>query len=83
MDYDDIKRQIRGNFLVRNFSFCSVYVKVKLFKSFCSNMYCCHLRSHLKKFITAKLEWHTIIVIVYFLAYLGIVMLVICLFQIP
>ena len=53
MDDDDIKRQvralyIRGSFLARNFSFCSVDVKVKLFKSFCSNMYCCHLWSHFK-----------------------------------
>ena len=39
---------IRGNFQARNFSFCSVDVKVKLFRYFCSNMYCCHLWSHFK-----------------------------------
>ena len=45
---NDITRQmrcfyIRGNFLARSFAHCSDAVKVKLFKAFCTNMYCCHL----------------------------------------
>ena len=44
----DIKRQIRyiyakGNILARKFSNCSEDVKKRLFRSYCSNMYCCHL----------------------------------------
>ena len=45
---NDITRQmrcfyIRGNFLARYLAHCSDAVKVKLFKAFCTNMYCCHL----------------------------------------
>ena len=50
-DGDDIKRQIRalyirGNFLARNFSFCSVDVKVKLLSLFvliCTVVICGHI----------------------------------------
>ena len=53
-DDNDIMRQmrslyIRGNFLSRNFMYCSDHVKSKLFLSFCSNMYCSHLWSSFKK----------------------------------
>ena len=53
MDDDDIKRQmrslyIRGNFLFRKFAYCSSHVKVRLFQSFCTNLYCCHLWSNFK-----------------------------------
>ena len=71
VDDDDIKRQvralyIRGNFLARNFSFCSVDVKVKLsFVLICTVVICGHIS---KTVHTTKLEWHTIIVFVYFLA---------------
>ena len=33
----------RCNSLIRNFSSCSLNVKVKLFKTFCCIMYCCHI----------------------------------------
>ena len=53
-DDNDIMRQmrslyIRGNFLSRNFMYCSDHVKSKLCWSFCSNMYCSHLWSSFKK----------------------------------
>ena len=53
MDDDDISRQvrllyIRANFLFRKFAYCSGEVKIKLFKSFCTNLYCCHLWSNFK-----------------------------------
>ena len=47
-DNRDIERQIRaiytrGNMLVRHFYQCSNDVKMQLFKSYCSNLYLCHL----------------------------------------
>ena len=53
-DDDDLIRQMRslymrGNYLARNFRYCSEIVKVKLFKSFCSNLYSSHLWSYFKK----------------------------------
>ena len=44
----DVSRQIRkfyaqANMLLRNFRYCSNEVKCSLFKSFCTNMYCCPL----------------------------------------
>ena len=41
----DIKRQMRyiygkGNMLIRKFKNCSIDIKVKLFKCYCSNLYC-------------------------------------------
>ncbi len=53
MNDDDLARQmrslyIRGNFLARNFRHCSDEVKVKLFKSFSSNMYSSYLWSSFK-----------------------------------
>ena len=61
MDDEDISRQmrslyIRGNLLSRNFGFCSDTVKVQLFKTFCSNMYCSHLWSSFKKCTLNKLR---------------------------
>ena len=47
---------IRGNLLSRNFGFCSDTVKVQLFKTFCSNMYCSHLWSSFKKCTLNKLR---------------------------
>ena len=49
-DDDDLNRQMRslygrGNALVRNFKHCSDLVKFQLFKTFCCNLYCCHLWS--------------------------------------
>ena len=61
MDDEDISRQmrswyIRGNLLSRNFGFCSDTVKVQLFKTFCSIMYCSHLWSSFKKCTLNKLR---------------------------
>ena len=44
----DVSRQTRkfyaqANMLLRNFRYCSVDVKCMLFRSFCTNMYCCPL----------------------------------------
>ena len=33
----------RGNLIIRNFKHCSYDVKIQLFNTFCSNMYCGHL----------------------------------------
>ena len=56
----DVSRQTRkfytqANMLLRNFRYCSNEVKCSLFKSFCTNMYCCPLwfsstSSSVKKF---------------------------------
>ena len=45
---DDILKQsksvyCRGNMLIQNFRFCDTQVKIQLFKSYCSSLYCCHL----------------------------------------
>ena len=47
-DDDDLRRQMKsiyckGNTLLRKFGKCSEAVKIQLFQSFCSNMYCAHL----------------------------------------
>jgi exonuclease III len=49
-DNEDIDRQmksiyVRANTLIRKFNYCNDYVKCKLFKSFCTNLYCCSLWS--------------------------------------
>jgi len=50
----DINRQVRsiyarGNMLIRKFRRCSLDVKVQLFKTYCSNIYCGHLWQNYKK----------------------------------
>ena len=45
---NDVSRQTRkfnaqANMLLRNFWYCSNEIKCSLFKSFCTNMYCCPL----------------------------------------
>ena len=47
-DEDDIRRQMRciyamGNTIIRHFRFCSENVKVCIFKTYMSNLYCCAL----------------------------------------
>lgn len=47
-DDDEILKQMRGlyaraNMLLRQFSNCSKDVKIELFRSFCTNFYCCSL----------------------------------------
>ena len=46
----------RPNSLIRNFSSCSLNVKVKLFKTFCCIMYCCQIWSQYKKGTARKLQ---------------------------
>ena len=46
----------RCNSLIRNFSSCSLNVKVKLFKTFCCIMYCCQIWSQYKKDTIRKLQ---------------------------
>ena len=52
-DDESIKKEMRnlyarGNVLIRNFKHCTNVVKVALFKSFCSSIYCCSLWSSQK-----------------------------------
>ena len=42
--------------MIRNFVHCTDEVKIKLFKSFCSNLYCCPLWYHYKKSTINKLH---------------------------
>ena len=44
----DVSRQTRkfysqANMVLRNFRYCSVDIKCMLFRSYCTNMYCCSL----------------------------------------
>ena len=50
-DVRDIKRQIRstyarGNMLINKFRKCNDEVKIQLFKSYCTSLYCCTLWSN-------------------------------------
>ena len=46
----------RGNLLTRKFSKCSKEVKVKLFQSYCCNMYCCALWNNVSIPTSKKLK---------------------------
>ena len=66
-DDADIERQrnklyIQGNTILRKFYMCSIEVKVKLFKTFCSSMYCSHLWWNYKKVSMSKFKtaYHSI-----------------------
>ena len=53
-DDDDMLRQmrtlyIRSNKLLRTFHYCSIDVKLELFRSFCTSFYCCYLWTAYKK----------------------------------
>ena len=53
-DDSDIQNQMkflyaRGNTLIRKFSYCSFHVKIMLFNSYCSPVYCCALWSESRK----------------------------------
>ena len=53
-DDDEITNQMRsvygrGNLLIRNFKHCDDSVKLQLFKTFCTNIYCCQLWRSYKK----------------------------------
>lgn len=60
-DNNDVNRQIksmycRSNMLIRKFFKCNCEVKVKLFQSFCTNMYCCQLWTNVTQGAIRKLE---------------------------
>ena len=60
-DEYDINRQIRGlftrgNIIIKCFRHCSEDVKILLFKTYCSNMYCSHLWSNYKTNVFRKLK---------------------------
>ena len=46
----------RGNLLIRNFKHCDDSVKLQLFKTFCTNIYCCQLWSSYKKTTYRKIN---------------------------
>lgn len=46
----------RGNMLIRNFKHCTENVKVMLFKTYCSSLYCCPLWSKYRKATIKKLH---------------------------
>ena len=57
----DIQRQRRSllinvNRIVREFAHCTDPVKIRLFKTFCTNMYCSHLWSNYKKSTLSKIR---------------------------
>ena len=47
---------VRGNMLIRNFKLCEENVKVKLYKTYCSSVYCCALISVFHKGVLRKLH---------------------------
>ena len=60
-DDDDILKElrnlyIRSNVLVRTFNKCSDQVKIALFKSYCTAMYCSHLWINYKKSLFSKVR---------------------------
>ena len=50
------KTYIRGNMLIRKFKVCSNDVKVTLFRSYCSSIYCCALISKYNRSVLKKLH---------------------------
>ena len=60
-DDDDMMRQmrilhIRSNKLLRTFHYCSIDVKLELFRSFCTSFHCCYLWTAYKKSTLDKLR---------------------------
>ena len=58
-DNEDIKRVTRsiyctGNVLISKFKNCTVDVQLQLFKSYCSNLYCCNLWKSFFKYTITK-----------------------------
>ena len=59
-DDEDIAKQMRtlyipSNKLLRMFSYCTIDVKMELFRSYCSSLYCCSLWSDYRKASYRKL----------------------------
>ncbi len=50
------KTYVRGHMLIRKFKICSEDVKVKLFKTYCSSIYCCALISKYTQSVLKKLH---------------------------
>ena len=46
---------IRSNKLLRMFSYCTIDVKMELFRSYCSSLYCCSMWSNYQKASFKKL----------------------------
>lgn len=57
---------IRGNMLIRKFRQCSIDVKIKLYKTYCSNVYCCPVWCDYKRRIIQKLHvsWNKILKVI-------------------
>ena len=60
-DNSDIARQLSGmycrsNMLIRNFTLCSTDIKIKLFQSFCCNLYCAQLWYNVNKTRITKMR---------------------------
>jgi hypothetical protein len=61
LDDDHILKEMRnlfarGNMLIRNFRHCSEEVKISLYKTFCSNIYCCPLWYRFKRCTIKKIH---------------------------
>ena len=61
LDNDHIVHEMRstyarGGILLRNFKHCSIDVKIKLFQTYCSSIYCCGLFSVYHKKVIQKLH---------------------------
>ena len=64
-DDDDMLRQmrtlyIRSNKLLRTFYYCTIDVKLKLFRSFCMPFYCCYLWTAYKNQPLISYVWQLI-----------------------
>ena len=60
-DDDHISKEIRniyarGNMLVRNFKHCTTGVKITLFKTYCSSLYCCLMWTKYRKSTIGKVN---------------------------
>ena len=60
-DDDDLMRHLKyvysvGNTLIRKFNFCSIHVKLKLFRAYCTNIYSGHLWINYKQSTMGKLN---------------------------
>ena len=53
---DNSDKYCRSNMLIRNFLVCSTYIKIKLFQSFCCNLYCAQLWYNSNKAAVAKMH---------------------------
>ena len=64
-DDDDTERQtkslyVKANVISRKFKLCNDYVKSQLFRTYCTNMYCCNLWGKYTATAIKKFELHII-----------------------